>query len=235
MSRAAIESLAENYSDGVVAPVFWAALFGLPGLLAYKVINTADSMIGHRTRAIVHFGWAAARLDDLLNLIPARLSGVLVCAASWILPGADPVGAWRAMRRDAKHHRSPNAGWPEAAFAGALGLAIAGPRVYHGELVEDHWMNEGGRPHAAAPDIRMALRLFVRACCAQAALLARLSGCSTSKVQDPACRDGAPGDRRARRAPGRPARRRHRHVIRSRRSALRKAWRKSSPAKMPCT
>ncbi|MBA4099734.1 MAG: cobalamin biosynthesis protein [Rhodospirillum sp.] len=174
VSRAAIESLAENYSDGVVAPVFWAALFGLPGLLAYKVINTADSMIGHKSPRHLHFGWAAARLDDLLNLVPARLSGVLVCAASWILPGADPVGAWRALWRDAKHHRSPNAGWPEAAFAGALGLAIAGPRVYHGELVEDHWMNEGGRPHAAAPDIRMALRLFVRACCAQAMLLIAL-------------------------------------------------------------
>jgi adenosylcobinamide-phosphate synthase len=174
VSRAAIESLAENFSDGVVAPVFWAALFGLPGLLAYKVINTADSMIGHKNARHLHFGWAAARLDDLLNLIPARLSGVLVCAASWILPGADPVGAWRALWRDAKHHRSPNAGWPEAAFAGALGLAIAGPRVYHGELVDDHWMNEGGRPHAAAPDIRMALRLFVRACCAQAVLLIAL-------------------------------------------------------------
>ena len=174
VSRAAIESLAENFSDGVVAPVFWAALLGLPGLLAYKVINTADSMIGHKTARHLHFGWAAARLDDLLNLVPARLSGLIVWAASWILSGADPGGAWRAMRRDARRHRSPNAGWPEAAFAGALGLAIAGPRVYHGELVEDHWMNEGGRPHAAAPDIRQALRLFVRACCAQAVLLIAL-------------------------------------------------------------
>jgi len=174
VSRAAIESLAENFSDGVVAPVFWAALFGLPGLLAYKVINTADSMVGHKSPRHLHFGWAAARLDDLLNLIPARLSGLIVCAASWLLPGADSLGAWRAMRRDARHHRSPNAGWPEAAFAGALGLAIAGPRVYHGELVDDHWMNEGGRPHAAAPDIRMALRLFVRACWMQAALLVAL-------------------------------------------------------------
>jgi adenosylcobinamide-phosphate synthase len=174
VSRAAIESLAENFSDGVVAPVFWAALLGLPGLLAYKVINTADSMIGHKSPRHLHFGWAAARLDDLLNLIPARLSGLIVCAASWLLPGADPLGAWRAMRRDARHHRSPNAGWPEAAFAGALGLAIAGPRVYHGELVDDHWMNEGGRPHGAAPDIRMALRLFVRACWMQAVLLIAL-------------------------------------------------------------
>jgi adenosylcobinamide-phosphate synthase len=174
VSRAAIESLAENFSDGVVAPVFWAALLGLPGLLAYKVINTADSMIGHKSPRHLHFGWGAARLDDLVNLVPARLSGLIVCAASWLLPGADPLNAWRAMRRDARHHRSPNAGWPEAAFAGALGLAIAGPRAYHGEMVEDHWMNEGGRPHAAAPDIRMALRLFVRACGTQAALLAAL-------------------------------------------------------------
>jgi adenosylcobinamide-phosphate synthase len=174
VSRAAIESLAENFSDGVVAPVFWAVLLGLPGLLAYKVINTADSMIGHKTERHLHFGWGAARLDDLLNLVPARLSGLIVCAAAWLLPGADPIGAWRAMRRDARHHRSPNAGWPEAAFAGTLGLAIAGPRVYHGERVDDHWMNDGGRPHAAAPDIRQALRLFVRACCVQAALLIAL-------------------------------------------------------------
>jgi adenosylcobinamide-phosphate synthase len=174
VSRAAIESLAENFSDGVVAPVFWAALLGLPGLLAYKVINTADSMIGHKTRRHLQFGWAAARLDDLLNLVPARLSGVIVWVAAWLLPGAEPRAAWRAMRRDARRHRSPNAGWPEAAFAGALGLAIAGPRVYHGEPVRDYWMNDGGRPHAAAPDIRMALRLFVRACWAQAALLVAL-------------------------------------------------------------
>jgi adenosylcobinamide-phosphate synthase len=174
VSRAAIESLAENFSDGVTAPLFWAALLGLPGLLAYKALNTADSMIGHKSPRHLQFGWAAARLDDLANLIPARLAGLIVCAASWLLPGADPITAWRAMRRDARHHRSPNAGWPEAAFAGALGLAIAGPRVYHGELVEDHWMNEGGRPHAAAPDIRMALRLFIRACCVQAALLIAL-------------------------------------------------------------
>jgi adenosylcobinamide-phosphate synthase len=174
VSRAAIESLAENFSDGVVAPVFWAALLGLPGLLAYKVINTADSMIGHKSVRHLHFGWAAARLDDLVNLVPARLSGLITCAAALLLPGADAHGAWQAMRRDARRHRSPNAGWPEAAFAGALGLAIAGPRVYGGDLVQDHWMNEGGRPHAAAPDIRMALRLFVRACCVQVALLIAL-------------------------------------------------------------
>lgn len=174
VARAAIESLAENFSDGVVAPVFWAVLLGLPGLIAYKVVNTADSMIGHKSPRHLQFGWAAARLDDLINLIPARLSGLIACAAGLLLPGADPRGAWSAMWRDARHHRSPNAGWPEAAFAGALGIAIAGPRVYHGKRVEDHWMNDGGRPHAAAPDVRMALRLFVRACIVQAALLVAL-------------------------------------------------------------
>lgn len=174
VSRAAIESLAENFSDGVVAPVFWAALLGLPGLLAYKAINTADSMIGHKTPRHLQFGWAAARLDDLVNFIPARLSGLLVCAAALLLPGADPLAGWDAMRRDARYHRSPNAGWPEAAFAGALGLAIAGPRSYHGQKVEERFMGEGGRPHAGAPDIRNALRLFLRACLVQAALLAAL-------------------------------------------------------------
>jgi adenosylcobinamide-phosphate synthase len=174
VSRAAIESLAENFSDGVVAPVFWAALLGLPGLLAYKALNTADSMIGHKTLRHQHFGWAAARLDDLANLIPARLAGLIVCIAALFQPGADARAGWRAMRRDARYHRSPNAGWPEAAFAGTLGLAIAGPRSYHGQKVEDHWMGAGGRPHAAAPDIRNALRLFIRACLVLAALLLAL-------------------------------------------------------------
>ena len=176
VSRAAIESLAENYSDGVVAPVFWAALFGLPGLLAYKAINTADSMIGHKTPRHRQFGWAAARLDDLVNFIPARLSGLLVCVAALLQPGADALAGWDAMRRDARYHRSPNAGWPEAAFAGSLGLAIAGPRSYHGQKVEEPFMGQGGRPHAAAPDIRNALRLFIRACLVQAALLLALIG-----------------------------------------------------------
>jgi len=174
VSRAAIESLAENFSDGVVAPVFWAALFGLPGLLAYKALNTADSMIGHKTPRHRHFGWAAARLDDLANLIPARLAGLIVCIAALLQPGADARAGWRAMRRDARYHRSPNAGWPEAAFAGALGLAIAGPRSYHGTQVEERFMGQGGRPHAAAPDIRSALRLFLRACLVLAALLLAL-------------------------------------------------------------
>lgn len=172
VARAAIESLAENFSDGVVAPLFWAALFGLPGLLAYKAVNTADSMIGHRTPRHEAFGWAAARLDDLVNLVPARLAGLLIVAAALMLPGARAGKALHAMRRDAPKHRSPNAGWQEAAMAGALGLAIAGPRRYGGRTVEDAWMGAGGRTEATAEDIRRALRLYLAACILQAALIA---------------------------------------------------------------
>jgi len=171
ISRAAIESLAENFSDGIVAPIFWAALLGLPGLLAYKVINTADSMIGHRSERHLHFGWASARLDDLVNLIPARLTGLLLIIAAAILPEMKAPQAWSAMWRDARHHRSPNAGWPEAAMAGALGVALAGPRRYHGELVMDHWMGQGGTPYASARDIRRALQLYVLACGIEAMIL----------------------------------------------------------------
>ena len=171
ISRAAIESLAENFSDGIVAPIFWAALLGLPGLLAYKVINTADSMIGHRSDRHLHFGWAAARLDDLVNLVPARLSGLLLIVAAALLPEMQAIKAWAAMRRDARLHRSPNAGWPEAAMAGAIGVALAGPRRYHGELVMDHWMGKGGTPYASAIDIRRALHLYLLACGIEALLL----------------------------------------------------------------
>jgi adenosylcobinamide-phosphate synthase len=164
VARAAIESCAENFSDGVVAPVFWFALLGLPGLVAYKAVNTADSMIGHRTPRHEAFGWAAARLDDLANLVPARLSGLLIALAS-PLAGAAPAGAaLDAMRRDARHHRSPNAGWPEAAMAAALGLALAGPRRYAGQVVEDRWMNPAGRRDAGSADIRRALAVLVTAC-----------------------------------------------------------------------
>ncbi|MDY0883870.1 adenosylcobinamide-phosphate synthase CbiB [Dongia soli] len=171
ISRAAIESLAENFSDGIVAPVFWAALLGLPGILAYKAINTADSMIGHRTPRHQQFGWAAARVDDLLNLIPARLSGLLLAAATLFVPGANPSKALSAMWRDARRHRSPNAGWPEAAMAGALGLALNGPRRYHNQLVMDAWMGSGGTPYASANDIRRALLLYVIACLIQGVIL----------------------------------------------------------------
>ena len=168
--RAAIESLAENFSDGVVAPVFWYALFGLPGLFVYKTANTLDSMIGHRSPRYRHFGWAAARLDDVLNLIPARLSGMLFTAAALVAPQAHAVPALRIMFRDARKHRSPNAGWPEAATAGALDLALAGPRRYDGEVVDDPWLGDG-RARATVADIGRALRLYMMACVAQAALL----------------------------------------------------------------
>ncbi len=157
IARAAIESLAENASDGVVAPAFWFAMFGLPGLAAYKAINTADSMIGHRTQRHAAFGWAAARLDDLVNLPASRLTAVLFAVAAF-MPRASPRGALRAIVRDARHHRSPNAGWPEAAMAGALGLKLAGPRFYGGVPVQDSYMGDG-RAEASAEDIRRALAL----------------------------------------------------------------------------
>jgi adenosylcobinamide-phosphate synthase len=158
--RAAIESLAENFSDGVTAPAVWLAVGGLGGGIAYKAINTADSMIGHRTPRHEAFGWAAARLDDLVNLPASRLTALLLVAAAAVTPGADARGAWRAVRRDARRHRSPNAGWPEAAMAGALGLALAGPRIYAGVVVADAEMGAGGRRDASAIDIRRALRLY---------------------------------------------------------------------------
>ena len=160
VSRAAIESLAENFSDGVVAPVFWLALLGLPGAAVYKAVNTADSMIGHKTARHAQFGWASARFDDLVNLPASRLTALLVVAAAWALPGMSAAGAWQAVVSDAHLHRSPNAGWPEAAFAGALGLSLAGPRHYGGELVDDAEMGAGGRREATAQDIRRALELY---------------------------------------------------------------------------
>ncbi|HET9067815.1 MAG TPA: adenosylcobinamide-phosphate synthase CbiB [Amaricoccus sp.] len=160
VARAAVESLAENFADGVVAPVFWMALMGLPGGAAYKAINTADSMIGHRSPRYRAFGWAAARADDVVNLPASRLAALLLVVAAVLVPGASPGGALRASWRDAGGHRSPNAGWPEAAMAGALGFALAGPRRYGGELVEDAVMGRGGRRRLGAGDIRRALRLY---------------------------------------------------------------------------
>lgn len=159
VARAAIESLAENFSDGVVAPAFWMAVGGLGGGAAYKAANTADSMIGHRTPKHEAFGWAAARFDDLINLPASRLTALLVVVAAAILPGMDARAAWRAVWRDAKKHRSPNAGWPEAAMAGALGIALAGPRSYGGVMGDYAYMGDGRREVTAA-DIRRALRLF---------------------------------------------------------------------------
>ncbi|HSR78601.1 MAG TPA: adenosylcobinamide-phosphate synthase CbiB, partial [Xanthobacteraceae bacterium] len=159
VARAAIESLAENFSDGVVAPAFWMSVAGLPGAAIYKAINTADSMIGHRTPRHADFGFAAARLDDLVNLPASRLAAVLIVAAAWFANRASAANAWRAVRRDAPHHRSPNAGYPEAAMGGALGLALAGPRRYGGVTVDDAMMGDGQRD-ATAADIRAALALY---------------------------------------------------------------------------
>jgi len=163
VARAAIESLAENYSDGVVAPAFWYLLLGLPGLFAYKMANTLDSMIGHRSARYRVFGWAAARLDDLLNLAPAPISGALLAAAAVFAPEARAGAALRIMLRDGRRHRSPNAGWPEAAMAGALDLALAGPRHYGGALVNDAWLGDG-KARAEPADIVRALRLYTLAC-----------------------------------------------------------------------
>lgn len=156
VARAAIESAAENLSDGFVAPLFWGLLLGLPGMLAYKAINTLDSMIGYKDARHVDFGRAAARLDDVANAVPARLCGLLVVVAGLVLPGGDARAALAAMLRDAGLHRSPNAGWPEAAIAGSLGIRLAGPRRYGGEVVADAWMGDG-RSDVDADDIRRAL------------------------------------------------------------------------------
>jgi adenosylcobinamide-phosphate synthase len=165
VARAAIESLAENFSDGIVAPALWCALLGLPGIALYKAINTADSMIGHRTPRHERFGWAAARLDDLVNLPASRLSALLLSLAS----GRQAGRAMHTVWRDAAKHRSPNAGWPEAAMAGALGLRLAGPRTYGTTRIEDAWMG-GGRTQATAADIERALRLYRRSCALAVAL-----------------------------------------------------------------
>jgi adenosylcobinamide-phosphate synthase len=174
VSRAAIESCAENFSDGVVAPVFWLALLGLPGLIAYKAINTADSMIGHLSPRYASFGWAAARLDDLVNLIPARLSGLLVAVVAPAAHGATTT-ALQVMWRDAAKHRSPNAGWPESAMAGALDVALAGPRRYGERVVDDVFLNAEARKEATPDDIGRALHLLIAACLLQAAAYAALA------------------------------------------------------------
>lgn len=157
VARAAIESLAENTSDGIVAPLFWGVVFGLPGIAAYKAINTLDSMIGHRTARFECFGWASARLDDLVNLIPARLTGALfaICSKS-------PRQAFRVMLRDAPKHRSPNAGWPEAAMAAGLGIRVSGPRVYANRVAEEPWVNAAA-PDPQALDLQRGLALYRRA------------------------------------------------------------------------
>jgi adenosylcobinamide-phosphate synthase len=162
IARAAIESLAESFSDGVVAPIVWMAVAGLPGAALYKAINTADSMVGHHTERYEHFGWAAAKLDDLVNLPASRLSALLLIAAAALRRDGAAAEAGRIVRLDAPRHRSPNAGYPEAALAGALDLSLGGPRYYDGERIEDATMGNG-RWNASAADIRRALVLYRRA------------------------------------------------------------------------
>jgi adenosylcobinamide-phosphate synthase len=154
VSAAALESLAESFNDGIVAPTFWLAIGGLPGLFAYKVLNTADSLIGHKEERWRAFGWAAARADDVANLIPARIAGMLVAIAGW--------GGFGVMFKDASKHASPNAGWPEAAMAGALGVRLGGPTSYDGVVHERPVFGSGGRPESV--DLRRGLRIYVVAC-----------------------------------------------------------------------
>ena len=174
VARASLESLAENFSDGVVAPLFWLAIGGLAGGALYKAINTADSMFGHKNDRYLAFGWAAARLDDLVNLPASRLAALWLIAAAYTTRDASAIEAWRAVRRDTSKHRSPNAGWPEAAMAGALGLKLAGPRVYGQTLVDDAFMGDG-RAAATAADIRRGLALYRRAAAIEIGVLAGLA------------------------------------------------------------
>lgn len=169
VARAAIESAAENLSDGVIAPLFWYLVAGLPGLLLYKITNTADSMIGHRTPRHEAFGWAAARFDDLLNLIPARLTAFLLALAHW------RPDATRIILRDAPLHRSPNAGWPEAAMAVVLGIALSGPRSYHGEMRDFPWVHSEGRRDPGPAEIEAACDALWRAWAAMLAVAVLLA------------------------------------------------------------
>ncbi len=173
IGRAAIESLAENFSDAVVAPALWCAVFGLPGAALYKAVNTADSMIGYDNARYRDFGRFAARLDDVVNLPASRLSVLWVVLAAIAIRGASPRGVLKAVRRDASRHRSPNAGWPEAATAGALDLRLGGPRQYRDRFVDDAWMGDG-RAQVTPEDIGRALRLYRLACAIQIAAAALL-------------------------------------------------------------
>lgn len=157
VARAALESLAENSSDGIVAPLFWGLVFGLPGIAAYKAVNTLDSMIGHRNARFEYFGWASARFDDLVNLLPARLTGALFAVVS-----DNPRQAFAVMRRDAGLHRSPNAGWPEAAMASALSVRLSGPRIYGNRVAEEPWVNEGAADPTAS-ELAQGLAIYRKA------------------------------------------------------------------------
>ena len=168
VARGAIESAAENLSDGVIAPAFWFAIGGLPGLLAYKIVNTADSMIGYRTPKYENFGWAAAKLDDILNWIPARLTALLI----W---GITRRGSWGDIAADASLHRSPNAGWPEAAMAPALGVSLSGPRSYDGVIEDFDWVHAEGRKNAGPDDIDGAVDMLWKAWALGLALAAMIA------------------------------------------------------------
>jgi adenosylcobinamide-phosphate synthase len=169
IARAAIESLAENTSDGVVAPIFWGVLFGLPGIFGYKAINTLDSMIGHLSDRHEYFGWAAARIDDVANFIPARFTGLI-----FSLAGAEPKVAFACMASDGPKHRSINAGWPEAAMAASLSVRLCGPRHYDGKRADEPWLNESARDPVAG-DIARGLKLYVRAMAGVVGLLVILA------------------------------------------------------------
>ena len=173
VARAAIESLAENFSDGVVAPVFWLIVGGLPGCAAYKAANTADSMIGHKSERFFAFGWAAARFDDLINLPASRLTAIWIALAARVTQGADWRSAVHSALSDAPRHRSPNAGWPEAAMAGALTIRLSGQRMYQGLPVQEPWVGEGSSD-LTARHIRAALKLYRVACGVQIAVLVAL-------------------------------------------------------------
>ena len=165
VSRAAIESLAENFGDGVVAPAFWYLVFGLPGLLVYKMINTADSMIAHRNEKYLHFGRAAAKVDDLANWLPARLSALLIIVGGTLIYGLNVgIFAFKTVLRDAGLHRSPNAGWPEAGMAGVCNIALGGPRKYQGKIVSQAFINATGKRDLSAVDIDSAMKVFSLAC-----------------------------------------------------------------------
>ena len=171
--RAAIESLAESFCDGVCAPLFWLAVGGLPGGIAYKMVNTADSMIGHKTEKYIDFGMAAARTDDVLNWLPARLSVLWLALGALLVPGASPRRALAIAWRDARRHESPNAGWPEAAMAGALGVRLMGPRRYNGEMIHGDWLGDG-RLALKVGDVLTALKVYRAACGVQLGVLALL-------------------------------------------------------------
>lgn len=187
VARAALESLAENHSDGVIAPAFWMLIGGLPGIALYKAINTADSMIGYKTERHLHFGWAAAKLDDVVNFLPARLSVGLIALSVTItgLAGQKRAFAWpdwAVIRRDAPNHASPNAGWPEASYASALGIALGGPRTYPSGTVEAPYINGAGRKNLETGDIRKGLALF-RATCAATLLVVVLIAAAIGFLQ----------------------------------------------------